>query len=144
MAERKYTHGLKLARRDSTTIISIGTMEIWDGADLSLIRDTIFGLVNRKDVSSIAIDMSCVQHVPSGFFGMLFDWNEKGIAIRLLSPRDRVMQMLWFRKFFEEQEPNVFRLCEGVEQDVLGSDEPADETLEESMAAAHLSTSFRG
>ncbi len=120
MAERKYTHGLKLSVKDAVTVLEIGEMEIWDGADLSLVRDTIFRLVYNENVTSIGVDMSCVQHVPSGFFGMLFDWHERGISIRLMEPRDRVKQMLWFRKFFIEQKSTVFSLYdgEGINEDV--------------------------
>ena len=45
MAERKNTHGLRLSRRREVMIVDIGDMEIWDGADLSLIRDTLNRLI---------------------------------------------------------------------------------------------------
>lgn len=120
MAERKYTHGLTMTLRGPVTVLDIGKMEIWDGADLSLIRDTIFRLVNEEGIVSIGIDVSRVQHVPSGFFGMLFDWYEQGVTIRLFEPRDRVRQMLWFRKFFFEHDGSVFCLHdgEGVNEEV--------------------------
>jgi transketolase len=47
---------------------------LWDGADLSLIRDTLNRLVVKERRRSIAIQMRTVKYVPSGFFGMLFDW----------------------------------------------------------------------
>ncbi|WP_417847977.1 hypothetical protein [Thalassoglobus sp.] len=120
MAERKYTHGLRLSVQDAVTVLEIGDMEIWDGADLSLLRDTIFRLVYDENVTSLGVDMSYVQHVPSGFFGMLFDWYERGVSIRLMQPRERVKQMLWFRKFFIEQKETVFMLYdgEGINEDV--------------------------
>ncbi|QDT34234.1 hypothetical protein [Thalassoglobus polymorphus] len=120
MAERKYTHGLRLSVQDAVTVLEIGDMEIWDGADLSLLRDTIVRLVYDENATSVGVDMSCVQHVPSGFFGMLFDWHERGISIRLMQPRERVKQMLWFRKFFIEQKETVFMLYdgEGINEDV--------------------------
>ena len=113
MAERKYTHGLTLTRRGPATVLSIGKMEIWDGADLSLIRDTIFRLVNEDGLTSIGIDVSRVQHIPSGFFGMLFDWYEQGIEVGLYEPRERVRQMLWFRKFFLKHEETIYCLYDG-------------------------------
>ncbi len=120
MAERKYTHGLRLSVQDAVTVLEIGDMEIWDGADLSLLRDTIFRLVYDENATSLGVDMSYVQHVPSGFFGMLFDWYERGVSIRLMQPRERVKQMLWFRKFFIEQKETVFMLYdgEGINEDV--------------------------
>ncbi len=110
MAERKYTHGLSIQSSHQGIVVNIGDMEIWDGADLSLIRDTLFRLVLQDGNEAFAIDMHAVQYVPSGFFGMLFDWMERGVEVRLLSPRDRVQQMLWFRKFFVEVEAGVYRL----------------------------------
>lgn len=113
MAERKYTHGLVLDVVNSVTVISIGTMEIWDGADLSLIRDAILQLVTEDDIDSVGIDMSHVHHVPSGFFGMLYDWHERGLTVQLLNPRERVQQMLWFRKFFLDDGDQIFHLYRG-------------------------------
>ena len=125
MAERKYTHGLKLSVRGHVTVLGIGDMEIWDGADLSLVRDTIFRLVREDHLDAIGVDVSCVQHVPSGFFGMLFDWHERGIEIQLFGPRERVQQMLWFRKFFRPTEEGVFHLVD----DGLGINEEVSEEL---------------
>lgn len=110
MAERKYTHGLAISTAADLTVIDIGDMEIWDGADLSLIRDTLFRLVLQDGVDAFAIDMHAVQYVPSGFFGMLYDWMERGVDVKLVNPRARVQQMLWFRKFFAEVEPGTYRL----------------------------------
>lgn len=125
MAERKYTHGLKLSVRGHVTVLGIGDMEIWDGADLSLVRDTIFRLVREDDLDAIGIDISCVQHVPSGFFGMLYDWHERGVEIHLYGARERVQQMLWFRKFFRPIEEGVFLLID----DGLGMNEEVSEEL---------------
>jgi hypothetical protein len=123
MADRKYTHGLQIAQTRFGTVLDIGSMEIWDGADLSLIRDTLFRLILREGVSSVAVDMHSVQYVPSGFFGMLYDWMERGVCVRLLNPRDRVRQMLWFRKFFAHEVDHVYRLQEGVHVDEVRSEE---------------------
>lgn len=113
MAERKYTHNLTVEHSDHGQVINIGDMEIWDGADLSLIRDTLFRLVLSEGVDTFAIDMHAVQYVPSGFFGMLFDWLDRGVTVRLIRPRPRVQQMLWFRTFFQETAPNVYQLYAG-------------------------------
>lgn len=110
MAERKHTHGLTVSNRNGCTVIGIGSMEIWDGADLSLIRDTLTGVVVRQRQRSIGIDMSSVKYVPSGFFGMLFDWFEEGIKVRLFSPQPRVANMLWFKRFFEAENEEIFCL----------------------------------
>lgn len=123
MAERKYTHGLRLSRTEGATLISIGEMEIWDGADLSLVRDTLSRQVLKKRRRVVAIDMSHVQYVPSGFFGMLFDWFDAGVEVRLIRPRERVRNMLWFRKFFQLIDSGVYRLYEGVAVDEEAAEE---------------------
>ena len=92
MAERKNTHGLNVGHRNGCTVVDIGSMEIWDGADLSLIRDTLVLLVVGERQRSIGIEMSSVKYVPSGFFGMLFDWFDRGITVRLFSPQARFIR----------------------------------------------------
>ena len=123
MAERKYTHGLEVTASPHGIVIDIGDMEIWDGADLSLIRDTLFRLVLQEGTDAFAINMRAVQYVPSGFFGMLFDWMERGVIVYLINPRERVQQMLWFRKFFFEVDAQVFRLHDGHGVDETHSEE---------------------
>jgi len=110
MAERKYTHGLSTRDDQGVTVVDIGDMEIWDGADLSLLRDTLAVLIQRERCKSIAVDMATVKFVPSGFFGMLFDWFEQGVSVRLISPQPRVMNMLWFKRFFIWEKDNRYRL----------------------------------
>jgi hypothetical protein len=114
MAERKNTHGLTVKRQRGATTIDIGDMEIWDGADLSLIRDTLNRLIQKERRRSVAIQMRAVQYVPSGFFGMLYDWFERGVAVRLLSPQPRVAKMLWFQRFFELESGDCYLLHEGL------------------------------
>lgn len=112
MAERKNTHGLTVKRHRQGTVIDIGEMEIWDGADLSLIRDTLNRLIVKERRRSIAIQMRTVKYVPSGFFGMLYDWFERGITVRLVAPQERVTQMLWFQRFFELEQDECYLLRE--------------------------------
>jgi len=123
MADRKYTHGLSVFDSEHGSVLDIGEMEIWDGADLSLIRDTLFRLVLQNGTEAIMINMHAVQYIPSGFFGMLYDWMERGVTIRLLAPRERVRQMLWFRKFFEQESESIFRLHNGTQLDEQQSEE---------------------
>ena len=135
MAERKNTHGLTVSHLGGCTVVDIGSMEIWDGADLSLIRDTLTQLVVSQRQSSIGIDMSSVKYVPSGFFGMLFDWFEQGITVRLFSPQPRVANMLWFKRFFEPESEETFYLT-GEHADY---EEPVceDESLEDAWEIEH-------
>lgn len=118
MAERKNTHGLTVKRHRRATVIDIGQMEIWDGADLSLIRDTLNRLIVKERRRSIAIQMQTVKYVPSGFFGMLYDWFERGITVRLVAPQERVTQMLWFQRFFELEQADCYVLRECQHDDI--------------------------
>lgn len=126
MAERKNTHGLRLSRRRDVMIVDIGDMEIWDGADLSLIRDTLNRLILKQRRRAIGIQMRSVKYVPSGFFGMLYDWHDQGITVRLFSPQPRVANMLWFQRFFEAESKSCYVLRENLEDFVEAAEE--DET----------------
>lgn len=86
---------------DGVTVIDIGAMDIWDGCDLALLRETLVELIERQGRPAVGVNMSHVKYIPSGFFGMLFDWHERGTAIRLYSPQPNVARMLWFRQFFK-------------------------------------------
>jgi anti-anti-sigma regulatory factor len=92
---------LRLVPRDGFTVLELGTMEIWDGADMALLRESLTRLIKAEKHLAIAIDMTYVKYIPSGFFGMLFDWFETGVRIRLYSPQPNVRKMLWFNQFFE-------------------------------------------
>lgn len=95
---------------DGSHVILLGDMEIWDGADLALLRETLVHLYHKMRSRQFGVDMSYVKYVPSGFFGMLFDWYEKGVQIQLYSPQPQVAGMLWFRRFFEPIGDDVYRL----------------------------------
>jgi hypothetical protein len=129
MAERKNTHGLQLTRRSGVSVVDIGDMEIWDGADLSLVRDTLNVLIAQRKRRSVGIQMQHVKYVPSGFFGMLYDWHEAGIGVFLFEPQPRVERMLWFRRFFVEVRTGVYRLEDlhecGIDDNVI-DDESQD------------------
>jgi anti-anti-sigma regulatory factor len=85
-------------------------MEIWDGADLALLRETLSRLVEAEKQTAIGVDMTFVKYIPSGFFGMLYDYRERGIAVQLSTPQPHVQEMLWFREFFEEIKAGTFEL----------------------------------
>lgn len=86
---------------DGTHLLHLGEMEIWDGADLALLREGLALLIEKDGCRDIAVDMRYVKYIPSGFFGMLFDWQERrGVAFALTPPQPNVQRMLWFRQFF--------------------------------------------
>lgn len=91
-------------------VMDLGAMDIWDGADLALIRDTLVALIVREKRQRIGVDMSHVKYIPSGFFGMLFDWKDRGIEVFLYDPQPNVRNMLWFRQFAERCADGAYRL----------------------------------
>jgi anti-anti-sigma factor len=92
---------MKITPENQSLLLQIGEMEIWDGADLALLREGLTQLIETERVRSICIDMHYVKYIPSGFFGMLFDWLEKrGVQFYLTAPQPNVQRMLWFRQFF--------------------------------------------
>ena len=101
MATIKIDTNIIQTRPDGSHVIHLGDMEIWDGADLAMLRETLMHLFHKMRSRRFGVDMSYVKYVPSGFFGMLFDWHEKGVQIQLYSPQPHVGQMLWFRRFFQ-------------------------------------------
>jgi hypothetical protein len=102
---------LRLDSRDGFTVLELGSMEIWDGADMALLRESLTRLIKGEKHGAIAIDMRYVKYIPSGFFGLLFDWFETGVRIRLYSPQPNVRKMLWFDQFFEADGQDGFNLA---------------------------------
>lgn len=97
--------------QEKVHLLHIGEMEIWDGADLALLREGLFKLIEKERCRSIAIDMTHVKYIPSGFFGMLIDWQEKrGVSFSLTTPQPNVQQMLWFKKFFRLNSDGFYEL----------------------------------
>lgn len=110
---------MNLDHRNGVTIMDLGEIEIWDGADLSLLRDTLTDLIEVQGCRSIGVNMTYVKYIPSGFFGMLYDWHEKGIAMRLYTPQRHVANMLWFRQFFYEESDGCHVLQSEPKQDLV-------------------------
>lgn len=96
--------------RDGFHVVVMGEMEIWDGADLALLRETLARLVDAEKRPEIGVDLRFVKYIPSGFFGMLYDYTDRGVAVRLYSPQPHVAEMLWFREFFERDDDEAFTL----------------------------------
>ena len=96
--------------RDGFHVVVMGEMEIWDGADLALLRETLARLVDTEQRSAIGVDLTFVKYIPSGFFGMLYDYKDRGVSVRLYSPQAHIANMLWFREFFESVDGEAFNL----------------------------------
>jgi len=111
MSSRKKQR-LSVRVENDFAIVSLDDMEIWDGADLALLREALTALIERDGFRAIGVDLSAVKYIPSGFFGMLFEWYEQGLRIRLDAPQPNVEQMLWFRMFFVAQGDTSFFLTD--------------------------------
>jgi len=96
--------------RDGFHVLDLGEIDIWDGADLSLLRESLNLLITEQGLASVGVDLTHVKYIPSGFFGMLFDWRERGVDIRLYDPQPNVAAMIWFRQFAEPAGDGVFDL----------------------------------
>lgn len=101
---------LTITEQNGSRLISLGEMEIWDGADLALIRDTLYEQIVDFGRRDLALDMKTVKYIPSGFFGMLGDWRDRGVDIVVYGVQENVGRMLWFQQFFIELRPGCFRL----------------------------------
>jgi len=86
--------------QDGVPVVALKRMDIWDGADLCLLRTTLDHLIHLKQCRKVAIDMQQVKYIEGGFFGMLCDGHDMGVSIRLLAPEPQVKRMIWFRQFF--------------------------------------------
>ena len=105
---------------EGTHLLHLGEMEIWDGADLALLREGLALLIEKDGCRSIAVDMNFVKYIPSGFFGMLFDWQERrGVAFALTPPQPNVQRMLWFRQFFRLNGEGWYELNPEPSQEML-------------------------
>ncbi|MEZ6045670.1 MAG: hypothetical protein R3C11_08850 [Planctomycetaceae bacterium] len=107
---------------DDYTVLDLVDVEIWDGADLALLRDTQSDLVLNKKCRLMGVNMQHVKYIPSGFFGMLYDWHEYGVKIRLYNPQPHVAEMLWFRQFFKQIAENTYVLQGKPKYDLVPQD----------------------
>jgi anti-anti-sigma regulatory factor len=121
--------------QDDLLLLHVGDMDIWDGADLALLREGLFKLIEQEHSRSIAIDMRFVKYIPSGFFGMLFDWHEKrGVNFFLTPPQPNVQRMLWFQRFFQLNAAGLYAL----QPDPVAAMVPANVETPDCLVSASL------
>ena len=130
---------LRIYLSDNVTVLNLGDMETWDGADLARLRDSYLRINKAEKLPSIGIDMSHVKTIPSGFFGTLYDWYEAGAQIRLYAPQPNVRQMMWFCQFFEPVKDDCYLLR--PRSAVLS---PEDPLAESPIRPANVAGSIRG
>ncbi len=99
-------------------VLSFGRVEIWDGADMALLRETLTRLVEVERARAIGIDLTHVKFIPGGFFGLLDQYRANGVEVRLYAPQPHVRRMLWFQLFFEEESPGCFRMVAEPKENV--------------------------
>lgn len=110
MMNEKKRQRLTINADGQTAVVGLDNIEIWDGADLALLREVLGELIDRDAYRVIGVNLESVKYIPSGFFGMLYEWYEDGIRILLQSPQPNVEHMLWFRMFFVRQTDGTFCL----------------------------------
>ena len=110
MMNRKKRQRLKVDADGETAVVGLDDIEIWDGADLALLREVLGELIEKDAYRAIGVNLHSVKYIPSGFFGMLYEWYEDGVRIILRSPQPNVEHMLWFRMFFVRQPDGSFWL----------------------------------
>ncbi|MBB01615.1 MAG: hypothetical protein ACE37I_04305 [Rubinisphaera brasiliensis] len=115
---RKKRQRIQLIEEPGTVVLDMGPIEIWDGADLALLRETVTRLVQTEHRRSLSFAMHHVKYVPSGFFGMLLDCYDRGVEILLLDPNEKVTGMLWFQQFFASENNYAYALHAGPVEDV--------------------------
>lgn len=109
--QRRFKRMVIDVTEDNTYLLHLGEMDIWDGADLALLREGLTQIIERDRCRSIVVDMQHVKYIPSGFFGMLFDWHEKrNVWFALTTPQPNVQRMLWFQQFFRRHHSGWFEL----------------------------------
>lgn len=141
MASRKQR--LSLHQWDGVTVIDLGNMDIWDGADMALLRETLTRLIDRERRREIGVNMAHVKYIPSGFFGMLFDWHDRGVQISLFTPQSNVARMLWFRQFFDPMENGRYQLRSEPREPLYVPDEQEWDEAETTATAAHIPAATR-
>ena len=145
MASRKKQR-MKINNIRGVAVMDLGAIEIWDGADLALLRETLHRLVDAEKHRAIGVNMTYVKYVPSGFFGMLYDCHERGIEIFLYTPQPNVANMLWFRQFFGHTQDGCFQLHSEPKLELLAGHNTdwADESVwDELDQPSHFVTSDR-
>lgn len=140
-------HRLTVRTEEELAIVALDDMEIWDGADLALLRETLTNLIENDGYRAIGVDLSAVKYIPSGFFGMLFEWYEQGLKVQLYCPRCNVVQMLWFRMFFVQSEEGVYQLNDDEMRHNSPNEQvayhrreftPDDDSIDEDDGAEHM------
>jgi len=70
--------------------------------------------------------MRFVKYIPSGFFGLLFDWQEKrDTRFSLTPPQPNVQRMLWFRQLFKLNAEGLYEMQREPTETIVPPDQLA-------------------
>lgn len=108
---------LRIVSQHGTVSVGMDRIEIWDGADLALLREVLTTLIEQDGHRNVGVDLTPVKYIPSGFFGMLFEWYEQGVEVHLSNPQPNVQEMLWFRMFFQRTSDGDYLLNDEAVRD---------------------------
>lgn len=100
---------IRVEQADGLPVIRFRPAARWDGHELALLG-TVLAKLRRQGIRQVAIDMGGVRHLRSGYFGLLFDTQGRGVKIQLLNPDPCVQQMLWFQEFADEVAAGQYQL----------------------------------
>ena len=121
---------LKMVHRADATIINLGEMEIWDGADLALIRDTLFEMIVEQNHESVGVDMTLGQIRPQRILRHAQRLERQGDPqSSCILRQPNVREMLWFRQFFVPAADDCFLLTAQSVSD-LSADVADDDDFE--------------
>ncbi len=116
MARKK--NRIRIHDVDGTKVLTFGRVEIWDGADMALLRDVLMSLAEDQSVAAVGVDLTYVKYIPSGFFGLLDLLQRQGTQVRLYAPQPHVRRMLWFQLFFEQEYPGCYKMTDQPRQEI--------------------------
>ncbi len=128
--------------QDGVSVVALDRKDIWDGADLCLLRETLGHLILMKQCRNVGIDMQQVKYIASGFFGMLCDCHDLGVSIRLLAPQPQIKRMIWFRQFFGEVAEGVHSFLSEPRQILSIEFQPDDCAPSESKCEPNAKTTM--
>lgn len=110
--EEKPKNKLALHEDGEYTVVSLPAADAWNGAVREAVREVVTDLIEQQRCRYVGINLSGVQYLPEGFFGMLGEWAEDGVHIQLHFPTKRVQSMLWFCQNFHHCYGDVFEYGE--------------------------------